>query len=135
MRSDTEHRNKITDLEYNSVALSLATGGGMLFDHGPMTEIVIYTPKIDMDSLLLEKKFLVYWIETRLLFELYNKIWDLQEEMNFSEQQSKFLEDEVEKAIIKKTKNSKKVAKMNKEPSVDDVLDDDSDPETPPNGD
>jgi hypothetical protein len=131
MRSEVDYRKKITDLDYNSVALSLATGGGMIFDHGIMSEIVIYTPKINMDTLFLEKKFLTYWIETASLFELYNKIWDLQEEMNVGEQQCAYLEEEVNKAIIKNTKNKKKAAKMNDEQPPMDDEEDSVEPENP----
>jgi hypothetical protein len=103
---------KPEDDSWNSVVLSLATGGGYLIKHGTMCEIVVYAPKFDAETLLLEPKFCRYWVENKRVFELYNAVWDQQEELatlsNQKPEDRKFLDEEMERALLKYKKTNRK---------------------------
>lgn len=98
--------------DWNSVVLALATSGGYIVKHGVMCKVVVFGPKFDPETLLLESKFQEYWVENKRVFELYNAIWDMQEELaclsNQKPEDRRFLDEEMERALLKYRKLNKK---------------------------
>jgi hypothetical protein len=103
---------------WNSVVLSLATTGGFIISHGSMNEVHICAPKMNQDTLVLEQTFLTYWIEKKMLPELYEAIVTQQEELNIHFEDTEELEkiakerDEAAMVYYKKSKKKKKETKI-----------------------
>ena len=128
MRKQKVIKNKIDSPDnWNSVVLSLANGGGFIIAEGRMSEIHVCCPKMNIDTLILENKFLTYWIDNKLLDELYQEVFRQQDELKLHQEdleEQKKIEIEREKAVLayKKSKNNKKNNKI--------IIDDD-DPAMP----
>ena len=118
MRKQTVVKNKIDSPDnWNSVVLSLANGGGFIISEGKMAEIHICCPKMNIDTLVLENKFLTYWIDIKLLAELYQEVFRQQDELIVHQEdieEQKKIELERDKAVLayKKSKNNKKNSKI-----------------------
>lgn len=106
-------REKIDDNSWNTVVLSLAISGGTIISDDNMAEIRIYTPKMNENTLILEKVFLSYWIETSKLNELYDAICEQQDELdlhNSDVREQEKIREERDMAIL----SSKKVKRRGK---------------------
>jgi hypothetical protein len=66
---------------WNSIILSLALSGGYVITEGKMSEVYIFAPKLNRDTLIIETKFLTYWLETRKLKELWQAVFEQQAEI------------------------------------------------------
>lgn len=116
---------------WNSVVLSLATGGGIVVSDNKMAEIRVCAPKFNKDTLLIESVFLTYWIEKKKLHELYQCVMEQQEELNLhnedKEEQERITKEREESLLsLKKMKNKKKNNKIiieEPEPLVDEEPD------------
>jgi len=109
---------------WNSVVLSLAMTGGFIISHGGMNEIHICAPKMNQDTLVLEQTFLTYWIEDKMLPELYDAVFVQQEELNIhledTEEQERIAKERNEATMTyyKKYKKKKKDTKMVSDDSI-----------------
>ena len=112
---------------WNSVILSFATTGGYIIANGKMAEIHICSPKMNVDTLILENKFLTYWIESKKLPELYQDIYMQEDELSLhledADEQRKIAEERDEALLLynklKKFKKSNKILIDESEPIED----------------
>jgi hypothetical protein len=97
--------------------MSLATNGGFITSNGKMSEVHICCPQYNDDNSMVENMFVTYWIDTRLLPELYKDMYIQREEISLYEndiEEQERIAKEREESILayKKLKSRKKKVKM-----------------------
>jgi hypothetical protein len=98
--------------KWNDVVLSLATAGGFIISDGKMSEVRICAPVFNKDTLILESKFLSYWVEKKLLHQLFDDVVIQQDELQLHfddiEEQEKIAKERDDALLLLKRKKNKK---------------------------